>query len=116
MASSVPGVPTGPAALMPVIASTQSAFESIAQNRELSSQASEAAVAESAPTGGPSAKITDKYFIMKSLTVEDIQLSIRNSIWATQSHNEDSLNKAYEVSIPQANFASLIAVLTETDY
>ena len=39
----------------------------------------------------------DKFFVVKSLTVEDLELSVRNGIWATQSHNEDALNKAYEV-------------------
>lgn len=116
-AASVSGIPTGPAALMPAIVSTQTAFESIAQNREISSQANQAAAAESLRTGGPSTKINDKYFIMKSLTVEDIQLSIRNSIWATQSHNEDSLNKAYEVSIESIKSAFLIGMLIFiTDY
>ncbi|KAH8602855.1 YT521-B-like domain-containing protein [Bisporella sp. PMI_857] len=38
----------------------------------------------------------DKFFVVKSLTVEDLELSVRNGIWATQSHNEESLNKAYE--------------------
>lgn len=40
----------------------------------------------------------DKFFIVKSLTVEDLELSVRNGIWATQSHNEDTLNQAYQVS------------------
>jgi hypothetical protein len=40
----------------------------------------------------------DKFFIVKSLTVEDLELSVRNGIWATQSHNEEALNKAYKVS------------------
>lgn len=39
----------------------------------------------------------DKFFIMKSLTVEDMELSVRNNIWATQAHNEEALNKAFEV-------------------
>ena len=43
------------------------------------------------PTG------TDKFFIMKSLTVEDMELSVRNNIWATQAHNEEALNRAFEV-------------------
>jgi hypothetical protein len=38
----------------------------------------------------------DKFFVVKSLTVEDMELSIRNGIWATQSHNEEALNKAYQ--------------------
>lgn len=40
----------------------------------------------------------DRYFIVKSLTLQDLELSLRNGIWATQSHNEDALNKAFEVS------------------
>ena len=44
-------------------------------------------------------KVNDKYFIVKSLTVEDLELSARNGIWATQAHNEETLNKAYEVTV-----------------
>ena len=95
--SATPGAPTGPAALMPSVAYSQTAFEAITQNREISSKASEEAAAESARLGDPNVKVKDKYFVMKSLTVEDMELSIRNSIWATQSHNEDALNKAYNV-------------------
>lgn len=40
----------------------------------------------------------DKFFILKSLTVEDLDLSIRNGVWATQSHNEEALNEAFKVS------------------
>jgi RNA recognition motif-containing protein len=40
-----------------------------------------------------------KYFIVKSLTLQDLELSVRNGIWATQSHNEDVLNKAFRVSL-----------------
>lgn len=40
----------------------------------------------------------EKYFIVKSLTLQDLESSVRNGIWATQSHNEDVLNNAYEVS------------------
>ncbi|KAK8026732.1 hypothetical protein PG991_003788 [Apiospora marii] len=38
----------------------------------------------------------DKFFILKSLTVEDLELSVRNGVWATQSHNEEALNDAYK--------------------
>jgi hypothetical protein len=41
----------------------------------------------------------DRYFILKSLTVEDLELSVRTGIWATQSHNEETLNKAFKVSV-----------------
>lgn len=56
------------------------------------SEAAEASLAgESAAKGG------DMFFIVKSLTVEDLELSARNGIWATQAHNEAALNTAFEV-------------------
>lgn len=91
----VAGVPTGPAALtatQPALAKTPVAGSSISPQAEASAQAGnlidgvEALVAK------------DKYFIVKSLTMEDLEMSVRNNIWATQSHNEEALNKAYEVS------------------
>ena len=45
------------------------------------------------------AKVKEKFFVVKSLTVEDLELSVRNGVWATQAHNEAALNKAYEVSV-----------------
>ncbi|KAL1883893.1 hypothetical protein VTK73DRAFT_7681 [Phialemonium thermophilum] len=38
----------------------------------------------------------DRFFILKSLTVEDLELSVQTGIWATQSHNEEILNKAFQ--------------------
>ncbi|KAJ6172254.1 Nucleotide-binding alpha-beta plait [Penicillium chermesinum] len=40
----------------------------------------------------------DRYFIVKSLTVEDLELSKQSGIWATQSHNEVNLNRAFETT------------------
>ena len=88
MANSVPGVPTGPAALTSANAQNQTALDAIAQNREESSKALEQATSEITASGEPAVKVPNKYFVMKSLTVEDMELSVRNSIWATQSHNE----------------------------
>lgn len=39
----------------------------------------------------------DKFYILKSLTVEDLELSVRTNLWATQSHNEETLKKAFQV-------------------
>jgi hypothetical protein len=39
----------------------------------------------------------DKFFILKSLTVDDLDLSVTTGIWATQSHNEEALNAAFKV-------------------
>jgi hypothetical protein len=44
------------------------------------------------------AKVEERFFVLKSLTVEDVEMSVRNGIWATQAHNEAALNKAYEAS------------------
>jgi hypothetical protein len=93
--STSPGVPTGPAALSSTRSTSQNrtALEAVTQNREESSKAEEAIKQIEGAE-----KINDKYFIVKSLTIEDLELSARNGIWATQSHNEETLNKAYEVS------------------
>ncbi|PTU19185.1 hypothetical protein P175DRAFT_0290706 [Aspergillus ochraceoroseus IBT 24754] len=48
---------------------------------------------ETNPTPGP-----HRYFIVKSLTVEDLEMSRQSGIWATQTHNEDHLNQAYETA------------------
>lgn len=44
-----------------------------------------------------SARVPEKYFVVKSLTLQDLEASVRNGVWATQSHNEVALNHAYEV-------------------
>jgi RNA recognition motif-containing protein len=43
-------------------------------------------------------KSEEKFFVLKSLTVEDLDASVRNGSWATQSHNEAALNAAYKVN------------------
>lgn len=54
----------------------------------------------STPTSGSDAATKrNKFFILKSLTAEDLELSVRTGIWATQSHNEETLNAAFGVSI-----------------
>ncbi|KAH7034915.1 YT521-B-like domain-containing protein [Microdochium trichocladiopsis] len=40
----------------------------------------------------------DRFFVLKSLTVDDLELSVRTGVWATQSHNEEVLNKAFETA------------------
>ena len=54
--------------------------------------------AADADESGPSPQQKDKFFILKSLTIEDLELSVQTGIWATQSHNEEVLNKAFAVS------------------
>ncbi|OOQ87090.1 YT521-B-like splicing factor [Penicillium brasilianum] len=45
---------------------------------------------------GAVSRSLDRYFIVKSLTVEDLELSKQSGIWATQTHNETNLNHAFE--------------------
>jgi hypothetical protein len=47
--------------------------------------------------GSGSQKVPEKFFIVKSLTLQDLEQSVRTGIWATQAHNEELLNKAYQV-------------------
>ena len=53
----------------------------------------------------------DKYFIVKSLTVEDLEMSVRNGLWATQLHNEAALDKAYKVRFLPILISSLSSPL-----
>jgi RNA recognition motif-containing protein len=89
-ANAAPGVPTGPAALI-------QSPPNIPPAAPVASSSGPAVVADSEPRSSASSTPQDKYFIVKSLTVEDLESSVKNGIWATQSHNEESLNKAYEV-------------------
>jgi hypothetical protein len=93
-------VPTGPAALTPPsnpgLARSPSP-ESPAKAKEAEENVVDKSEVDSVDDvdGLP----RDKFFVVKSLTVEDLELSVRNGIWATQSHNEEALNKAYKVGI-----------------
>lgn len=59
-----------------------------------SSLSTSPAVADSSVRTGQ--RVPERYFIVKSLTVQDLESSIRTGIWATQEHNETALNDAYE--------------------
>lgn len=48
-------------------------------------------------SGSPKQRVKEKYYIIKSLTVDDLERSVTTGIWATQSHNETVLNLAFEV-------------------
>ena len=45
----------------------------------------------------PQEKVKEKYFVVKSLTTEDLERSVHSGVWATQAHNEVALGNAYEV-------------------
>ncbi|KAG8867825.1 hypothetical protein FRC20_004770 [Serendipita sp. 405] len=40
----------------------------------------------------------DRYFIIKSLTQHDVDLSVQTGLWATQMHNQETLDRAYRTS------------------
>lgn len=65
------------------------------ESNDVESQVEGSKVEESSNT----AKVPEKFFVVKSLTLQDLEQSVRNGIWATQAHNEQSLNKAFEVEL-----------------
>ncbi|KAA8577271.1 hypothetical protein EYC84_007246 [Monilinia fructicola] len=67
----------------------------VSENEKASKEANEKA---QDPDSESSPLSKDKFFVVKSLTVEDLELSVRNGIWATQTHNEEALNKAYQTA------------------
>ncbi|XP_014561578.1 hypothetical protein COCVIDRAFT_33566 [Bipolaris victoriae FI3] len=92
------GVPTAPSAMIDQQKHT-SRPETPAQDStpdDLAGGAVEPPVQKGIDGEKPSADVANKYFIVKSLTLQDLELSVRNGIWATQSHNEDILNKAFQ--------------------
>ncbi len=112
--------PTGPAASAPQTGASQEA--SIPGGDDRDSKETEDAATTLSPAV-PEAKVTgplvpggslqrDRFFVLKSLTVEDLELSVRTKIWATQSHNEEALNSAFQVS----GLIGPRAVSTRADY
>ncbi|KAL5344955.1 hypothetical protein ACLOAV_009908 [Pseudogymnoascus australis] len=86
----VGGVPTGPAAL------SGGKIEGGRVKGEKKVDGEEGGKSATTPEEETPAK--DKYFIVKSLTVEDLEMSVRKGVWATQSHNEAALDKAYKTA------------------
>jgi hypothetical protein len=43
-------------------------------------------------------KVKEKFFVIKSLTVDELEGSVHSGVWATQAHNETTLNNAFDVS------------------
>lgn len=96
------GVPAGPSAMV--------SSQHLAQSLQVKDEANETDKGGSGPqwperlneegiSDPPSSgnRVAEKYFIVKSLTLQDLEISVQNGIWATQSHNEEKLNNAYHV-------------------
>lgn len=90
------GVPTGPSAM--VGTSQQSHSPPATPKQDAPSEPTPNSESPGKEQDEKPVDTSSKYFIVKSLTLQDLELSVRNGIWATQSHNEDSLNKAFQVS------------------
>ncbi|KAK5044393.1 hypothetical protein LTR84_011304 [Exophiala bonariae] len=43
-------------------------------------------------------KVKEKFFVVKSLTVDDLERSVHSKVWATQAHNESALNQAFDAA------------------
>lgn len=86
--------PTGPASTTSTTLSPPS--EPVEQGRSSDGSSETSHSASRSSPGGSGTPQQDKFFILKSLTVEDLDLSVRTGIWATQSHNEESLNGAFK--------------------
>lgn len=97
--------PTGPSATTPQLPLSDSKQNTITDSTEVHTSSSETATSPMASTpeskapavGDVAEQQKDKFFILKSLTLEDLELSVRTGIWATQSHNEETLNNAFKV-------------------
>ncbi|OAF98745.1 uncharacterized protein CC84DRAFT_1223494 [Paraphaeosphaeria sporulosa] len=95
------GVPTGPSAMVGAQATNPSPPTPLHDDQDEGLQpATEAKLALHKSDGNVqgTSGAPDRYFIVKSLTLQDLELSLRNGIWATQSHNEDALNSAFETA------------------
>jgi hypothetical protein len=96
------GVPTGPSAMVGSQQTHVSPPATPKSDAEPADNLQEDAAESSSHKNNEeelgSSTSSSKYFIVKSLTLQDLELSVRNGIWATQSHNEDVLNKAFRVS------------------
>ncbi|KAL9095661.1 MAG: hypothetical protein Q9165_002093 [Trypethelium subeluteriae] len=96
------GVPTGPAAMMAGSPSGLTSPPAKAGTEQTSDQDEPEIDQEPTETvdleAESKAKVPEKFFVVKSLTLQDLEASVRNGIWATQAHNEETLNKAFETA------------------
>jgi hypothetical protein len=95
------GIPTGPSAMAGRRSSIASSPKSPTLGETMEDHEEIEQVVDDHPEGEltGTAKVAEKFFIVKSLTLQDLEQSVRNGIWATQAHNEEALNKAYEVRL-----------------
>ncbi|KAF2749269.1 hypothetical protein M011DRAFT_475378 [Sporormia fimetaria CBS 119925] len=91
------GVPTGPSAMAgQSINAPQPKFSNVSDGVDGEAANVESTDQPHADNEKPTTNAKDRYFVLKSLTLQDLETSVRNGIWSTQSHNEKVLNKAFE--------------------
>lgn len=73
------------------------AFEGSVRTANLEGSLSESSRADEVMEAPLENKAKKRFFIMKSLAEEDLQLSVRNGHWMTQEHNKTTLNEAFAV-------------------
>ncbi|RYP73779.1 hypothetical protein DL769_004155 [Monosporascus sp. CRB-8-3] len=91
--------PTGPSATSPTTRKPSVDGTASPQTTVPGSSPTPPLATQPGPRNAPASDLShqrDKFFILKSLTVEDLELSVRNGVWATQSHNETTLNEAFK--------------------
>jgi hypothetical protein len=99
--TAAPGAPSGPSSITEEKTTQASSMKASHVEEGSEEEDDDEAAPDSASEHADSSiKSSERYFIVKSLTLQDLEQSVRNGIWATQSHNEDALNKAYSVSFP----------------
>ncbi|CAG8537081.1 30392_t:CDS:2 [Racocetra persica] len=59
-------------------------------------QSSVASMSPASSVSSAKPSSVNRYFILKSLTQDDLDISVKSSFWATQPHNEAALNKAFK--------------------
>ncbi|EXJ81345.1 hypothetical protein A1O3_07635 [Capronia epimyces CBS 606.96] len=84
----------------PVVEAVADATQGAKQPDEVPEEQAVAVDGTDAVTAEPKSleKVKDKFFVVKSLTVEDLEHSVTSGIWATQAHNEAALNSAYQTA------------------
>ena len=95
----VPGVPTGPASLVGTVPGEAKSDRPPAQSAGQESRSGQVRGESGESVRDSKGPKKDRFFIVKSLTIEDLESSVRNGIWTTQAHNEITLNEAYAVSL-----------------
>ncbi|OAL24708.1 hypothetical protein AYO22_05497 [Fonsecaea multimorphosa] len=84
----------------PSQAATQQPTTSPEAGTEVDGAAKESTIVDGTMSAEPEPmeKAKERFFVVKSLTVEDLERSVVSGIWATQAHNEAVLNNAYRTA------------------